>query len=239
MATLGLNTFHREYFNKLQILWLVSCSSRDQWATLCISETLHVALRQSESYNWPTYQGILLQDENHNTNVTLLRVLGARSRNVQEGITQLVASQYWDPGNASQRCQSCCPNRLKGGLIKTVLNPRGVQPGQKQTSNTRKSAADGENTWTYSDRLFAQLINRLMHVVEVITVLFCIYLTRSVNFVVVNTSFRDMKINWPSLSSFKTKVWPLSCLIKNQTVCFPGGRITTCWHVTTGQRCHG
>lgn len=32
----------------------------------------------------------------------------------------------------------------------------------------------------------------------------------------VDASFYDVKINWPSLSSFKTKVWPLSCLIKTK-----------------------
>lgn len=43
---------------------------------------------------------------------------------------------------------------------------------------------------------------------------------RSGNVVLVNASFYDIKINWPSLSSFKTKVWPLSCLIKTKMYSF-------------------
>lgn len=74
---------------------------------------------------------------------------------------------------------------------------------------------------TRSDRLFAQLINRPMRVLEVIRVV-VLHLAHA------RRRFRacehrvckDRKINWPSLSSLKTKVWPLSCLIKTKLCVF-------------------
>lgn len=78
----------------------------------------------------------------------------------------------------------------------------------KPTTNSTKSAAGSENT--FSGRLFlpAGLLTGACPKGH-----YFIFRMRSGKVVRVSASFYDIKINWPSLSSFKTKVWPLSCLI--------------------------
>lgn len=165
----------------------------------------------------PAYQGrgVICIGVKTTTPTSLGHFLGAQSRKVQEDTSPSVASRDQDRDQGTG--PSCCPDVEKMGL-----NSGGGSTGPKAPESSSSRAAAGAEALGPTGCWFGPVL-------EVMA-----FLSRAREHLLQKAP----RTTWPRRSPLKTKVWPLSCLIKTK-LSFPGGRVTIRRRAAAGQRRRG